>query len=73
MSEDRPQYQAERTVPSRAEIADRLRTLSEQLADLGCDMEYVGGFGQIGTRGRMLIHMAQHPMDWAHEIEGEAK
>ena len=73
MSEDRPQYQAERTVPSRAEIADRLRALSEQLADLGCDMEYVGGFGQMGTRGRMLIHMAQHPMDWAHEIEGEAK
>ena len=69
MSEDRQQYQAERTVPTHAEIAERLRTLSEQLADLGCDMEFLGGFGVVGTRGRMLIHMAQHPMDWAHEIE----
>jgi len=74
MSEDRPQYQAERdTVPTNAEIAERLRALSEQMADLGCDMEFLGGFGVVGTRGRMLLHMAQHPMDWAHEIEGEAK
>ena len=69
MSEDRPQYQAERTVPTNAEIAERLRALSEQMADLGCDMEFLGGFGVVGTRGRMLLHMAQHPMDWAHEIE----
>ena len=70
MSEDRPQYQRD-TVPTNAEIAERLRTLSEQLADLGCDMEFLGGFGVVGTRGRMLLHMAQHPMDWAHEIEEE--
>ena len=28
MSEDRPQYQAERTVPMNAEIAERLRAMS---------------------------------------------
>ena len=72
MSEDRPQYQRD-TVPTNAEIAERLRALSEQMADLGCDMEFLGGFGVVGTRGRMLLHMAQHPMDWAQEIEGEAK
>ena len=44
MSEDRPQYQRD-TVPTNAEIAERLRTISEQLADLGCDMEFLGGFG----------------------------
>ena len=68
MSEDRPQYQRD-PVPTNAEIAERLRALSEQMADLGCDMEFLGGFGVVGTRGRMLLHMAQHPMDWAHEIE----
>ena len=28
MSEDRPQYQAERTVPTNAEIAEKLRAMS---------------------------------------------
>ena len=55
MSEDRPQYQAERTVPTNAEIAERLRSLSEQLADLGCDMEFLGGFGPMGQHERDLL------------------
>ena len=69
MSEDRPQYQAERTVPTNAEIAERLRTLSEQLADLGCDMEFLGGFGPMVQQGRLLIEAARIARTWAHEIE----
>ena len=74
MSEDRPQYQAERDpVPTHAEIAERLRSLSEQLADLGCDMEFLGGFGPMVQQGRLLIETARIARTWAQEIEGEAK
>ena len=74
MSEDRPQYQAERDpVTTHAEIAERLRSLSEQLADLGCDMEFLGGFGPMGQCGRELLWLARIVRTCAHEIEGEAK
>ena len=74
MREDRPQYQAERDpVPTNAEIAERLRSLSEQLADLGCDMEFLGGFGPMGQRGRDLLWLARIVRTCVHEIEGEAK
>ena len=42
MSEDRPQYQAERdTVPTNAEIAERLRMLSIDMMSIGMAMQYV--------------------------------
>ena len=72
MSEDRPQYQRD-PVPTNAEIAERLRTLSEQLADLGCDMEFLGGFGPMGQRVRELLWLARIVRTCMHEIEGEAK
>jgi len=74
MSEDRPQYQAERdTVPTNAEIAERLRVLAQDMQALGRTMDYVGGFHMIGFCGRSLVDMAQRPTEWAHEIESEAK
>ena len=72
MSEDRPQYQRA-PVPTNAEIAERLCTISEQLADLGCDMEFLGGFGPMGQRGRDLLWLARIVRTCMHEIEGEAK
>ena len=70
MSEDRPLYQAERdTVPTNAEIAERLRTVAHEMRDIGMTMDYVGGLGATGFYGRMMIYMAQRPMDWADEIE----
>lgn len=72
MSEDRPQYQRD-TVPTNAEIAERLCTIYEQLADLGCDMEFLGGFGPMGQRGRDLLWLARIVRTCMHEIEGEAK
>ena len=74
MSEDRPQYQAERdTVPTNAEIAERLRALSSDMMALGTDMQYVGGFGKVAKLGTAMHVGASNLRTWAHEIEGEAK
>ena len=74
MSEDRPQYQAERDkVPTNAEIAERLRKMSVQMLSLGIDMEYAGGFGPLAEKGQMMAEQAEIALSWAHEIESEAK
>ena len=73
MSEDRPQYQAERTVPTNAEIAERLRQMSSDMMTLGTDMQYVGGFGKLAELGTAMYIGASNLRTWAHEIEGEAK
>ena len=74
MSEDRPQYQAERdTVPTNAEIADMLRALSSDMMHLGSVMQYVGGFGKVAKLGTAMHIGASNLRTWAHEIEGEAK
>ena len=73
MSEDRPQYQAERTVPTNAEIAERLRQMSAEMMTLGTDMQYVGGFGKLAGLGTAMHIGASNLRTWAHEIEGEAK
>ena len=109
MSEDRPQYQAERdtvptplpknarchrcgewfanahvcadqvtlkpaeprdTVPTNAEIAERLRDVCAQMLVLSIDMLYVGGFGETAKKGDALALLARHLFVWAHEIEG---
>ena len=70
MSEDRPQYQAERdTVPTNAEIAERLRALSSDMMALGTDMQYVGGFGKVAKLGTAMYIGASNLRTWAHEIE----
>jgi hypothetical protein len=70
MSEDRPQYQAERdTVPTNAEIADRLRQMSSDMMTLGTDMQYVFGFGRMGKIGTAMHIGASNLRTWAHEIE----
>jgi len=73
MSEDRPQYQAERTPPTHAEIAERLRDVCAQMLVLSIDMQYVGGFGETAKKGDALALLARHLFVWVHEIEGEAK
>ena len=73
MREDRPQYQAERTVPTNAEIAERLRDVCAQMLVLSIDMQYVGGFGETAKKGDALALLARHLFVWVHEIEGEAK
>ena len=73
MSEDRPQYAAKpvgHPRPTNAEIADMLRALVHEMRDIGMTMDYVGGFGPTGTRGRELIWAARIVGDWAQEIEG---
>ncbi len=70
MSEDRPRYQAERdTVPTNAEIAERLRMLSIDMMSIGMAMQYVGGFGPLAKNGQMMADQAEIALSWAHEIE----
>ena len=70
MSEDRPQYQAERDpVPTNAEIAERLRDVCAQMLVLSIDMQYVGGFGPLAKNGQMMADQAEIALSWAHEIE----
>ena len=70
MSDDRPQYQAERDpVPTHAEIAERLRTLSIDMMSIGMAMQYIGGFGPLARNGKMLAEHAEIALSWAHEIE----
>ena len=70
MSEDRPQYQAELdTVPTHAEIAERLRAMSADMMTLGTDMQYVGGFGKLAELGTAMHIGASNLRTWAHEIE----
>ena len=78
MSEDRPLYEVlaemgkDMPPPDAAEIAERLRALAHEMRDIGMTMDYVGGLGATAFYGRMMIYMAQRPMDWADEIEREA-
>ena len=74
MSEDRPLYEINlpppAPVPTLAEIATMLRTLSKQILEVGSAMEYAGGFGHMGQRGRELLWSARIVRTWAQEIEG---
>lgn len=78
MSEDRPLYEVlvemgkDMPPPDAAEIAERLRNLSDVMALLGCDMEYVGGIGPMGEHGREMMGAAKIAAEWADEIEREA-
>jgi hypothetical protein len=70
MSEDRTAYTVGNdTPPTAAEIADRLRTLADDMRSIGVDMEYFGGFGKTGARGSELQSSAHDVREWAHEIE----
>ena len=68
MSEDRPQYPRD-TVPTNAEIAERLRRLSADIHALGCDMHYVGGFGKLARLATAMYAGAGALRTWADEIE----
>lgn len=69
MSEDRPQYQAERTVPTPAEIAERLRALADDMHAIGVDMTHLGGAG-YRVLGNSVIDRAGVFRTWAQDIEG---
>lgn len=70
MSEDRPAYTVGNDAPpTAAEIADRLRQMSSDMMALGCDMQYVGGFGKLTKLGTAMYIGASNLRTWAEEIE----
>lgn len=52
-------------------FAKRLKSLSKKMIDLGCDMEYYGGFGEMGTHGRELMRAGLMVEDWSKTIVGK--
>ena len=57
------------TIPTHAEIAERLRQMSSEMMALGTDMQYVGGFGPIAKIGTAMLIGASNLRTWAQEIE----
>lgn len=56
------------------EIARRLRLLSEQMQELGADMEYTAGFdGEMADHGKELIDAGAKAIAWSHAIEEKLK
>jgi len=53
-----------------SEIAERLRALAEEMADLGTAMDYFGGFnGRMSQHGMELCGAASIVREWVGEIE----
>ena len=56
---------------SREGISLRLRGLARAMGDLGYDMDYIGGFGELGKHGREMIGAAKIAFAWADGIEAD--
>jgi hypothetical protein len=54
-------------------IAERLRALSKDMIDLSADMEYVGGFGEMGQHGMELVGAGLMAESWAEAIEANVQ
>jgi hypothetical protein len=52
-------------------IVERLRKLSAEMIDLGAEMDYFGGFGEIAGHGRDLVGAGHCAQTWADGIMQE--
>ncbi|PPD12151.1 MAG: hypothetical protein CTY26_06055 [Methylophilus sp.] len=52
--------------------ADELEKLSEHILDIATRMDFYGGFGVMGDRGRYLIFCGKAVGQWAGEVKLEA-
>ena len=41
------------------------------MASLGVDMDYIGGFGEIGDHGREMVGAAAVAVGWADGIDAD--
>ena len=54
------------------DIVNRLRELSEQMIQLGTEMDYFGGFNaEIAEKGKELVGVGIIAKTWADDIEGK--
>ena len=51
------------------EVPGRLRLAASYLRECGVLMDYIGGFGQWGDKGREAIGAAEIAKQWADEME----
>ena len=54
--------------PTNSAIAKDLLKLSREMRRIGVQMEYYGGFGKMGQRGRELIGAARMAKGWGAAI-----
>jgi hypothetical protein len=47
----------------------RLMRLSQTMLTIGEEMDYYGGFGEIGQHGREMITASQLALDWARGMK----
>ena len=52
-------------------LALRLRSVARAMASLGADMDYIGGFGEIGDHGREMVGAASVAVGWADGIDAD--
>ena len=50
---------------SNAQLAARIFRVAKSMKNLGYEMEYFGGFGEVGDRGREMIGAAVIARGWA--------
>lgn len=53
------------------DLVKQIRKVSEQMRDLGVNMDYYGGFGVIAQHGREMVGAANIAEGWAKELESE--
>jgi hypothetical protein len=60
-------------IPTRAEIADRLLKLADEMQDVGAAMDYFGGFdAEMAEHGRELVGAGAIARQWAEHIKAGA-
>ena len=57
----KPQTKAEK-------LAEKLEKLAKKMMDVGAEMEYYGGFGEMAIHGRELIGAGRIARSWVKEI-----
>jgi hypothetical protein len=50
-------------------LVRRLKRVSEMMRQVGADMDYYGGFGKMGDRGREMIGAARLAKSWIKHME----
>ena len=59
--------------PTRAQLAGDLVRLAVGMERVAVDMEYLGGFGELGVKGRELRESALIARGWAGELRRKAR
>lgn len=55
--------------PSTSALAKRVRRVAALMQKLGADMDYYGGFGEVGQHGREMQGAARIALGWADGME----